>query len=141
MVAKKHQHLLNVDRALLFQSHLPIVFWGECVLTTAYLINRIPSHTFSWQTFFFRLHGYNADYQSLRVFGCLCFASTLSKFHPWAILSVFVGYPPGMKGFLFTMSLMQIRSDIFPDLVIPKSFYYFGIPDGVSHPTEALSCD
>ena len=42
-VERKHQHLLFISKALQFQYNLPIHFWGECVLTTAYLINRLPS--------------------------------------------------------------------------------------------------
>lgn len=30
-------------RALRFQGHLPVEFWGECVVNVAYLINITPT--------------------------------------------------------------------------------------------------
>lgn len=72
------------------------------MLTAAYLLNR--THTSStghspYELLFNKV----PDYQDLRVFGCLCFATVVphstDKFAPRAIKGVFVGYLFGTKGY------------------------------------------
>jgi len=43
IVERKHQHLLNVTRALLFQANLPSLFWEFVVKHVAFLINCTPT--------------------------------------------------------------------------------------------------
>ena len=40
---RKNRHILEVARSLMFSTNVPKFFWGEAVLTAAYLINRMPS--------------------------------------------------------------------------------------------------
>ncbi|KAL2249992.1 UNVERIFIED_CONTAM: Copia protein [Sesamum indicum] len=43
-VERKHRHLLEVARSLMFQASMLQKFWTEALLTATYIINRLPSH-------------------------------------------------------------------------------------------------
>ncbi|KAJ3702693.1 hypothetical protein LUZ61_006398 [Rhynchospora tenuis] len=99
-VERKHRHILNVARALRFQSGLPLEFWGECVLTASHLINRTPTPLLENRTPYEMLFGKPPSYSSMRIFGCLCYIKsyTSDKFETRSRKCVFVGYPFGKKG-------------------------------------------
>jgi hypothetical protein len=76
-VERKHQHLLNVGRALLFQANLPKTFWSYAVQHAVYLINRIPSSVLKNKSPYELLHNEKPQIEHLKVFGSLAYAPCL----------------------------------------------------------------
>lgn len=76
-VEKKHQHMLNVGRALLFQSKLPKQYWSYAIMHATYIINRVLSPLLDNKSPYTLLHGSLPDLHSLKVFASLYHASTL----------------------------------------------------------------
>ncbi|KAJ0920051.1 putative RNA-directed DNA polymerase [Helianthus annuus] len=95
VVERKHRHLLNTARALMFQGGLPLRFWFDCVLTAVYLINRLPSSVLNGRSPFEMMFSFKPSLSHLRNFGCLCFSIILhdsDKFSFNAEKCVFLGY-------------------------------------------------
>lgn len=127
---RKHRHLLEVARSLKFQSHVPSKFWGECVLTACFLINRLPTPILSWKCPFELLYHKSPDFSRLKVFGCLAYATNPSyhdKFSHKAIPSVFMGYSLVQKGYLL-FSLETKTFFVNRDVVFHETIFPFKIP-------------
>lgn len=104
-VERKHQHLLYVGRVLLFHFKLPKAFWSYAISHATFIINRVPTPVLQNGSPYQLLHSHTPDLTALRVFGCLCFASTLhshrSKLDPRASKCLFLGYKAGVKGYVW----------------------------------------
>ncbi|XP_074293195.1 uncharacterized protein LOC141620152 [Silene latifolia] len=101
-VERKHRHILEKARTLLFHANLPKYFWGECVMTAAFLINRTPTKLLNNRTLYEVLYGEKPVLDNVRVFGCLAYAHNKDKpkdkFNERGKRCIFVGYPYSKKG-------------------------------------------
>jgi hypothetical protein len=126
-VDRKHQHLLNVGRALLFQSKLPKQFWSFAVIHATFIINRVSTPLLQSKSPYHMLYSKPPDLNVLKVFSSLCYAATLyahrTKLDPRARKCVFLGYKPGMKGVVLLdlndMKVFVSRDVIHHENILP----------------------
>jgi len=120
LVKRKHQHLMNVTRALLFRSHVPSKFWCYALEYATYLVNITPTPLLKNDSPFERLYKRKPDLDNLRIFGCLCFSGTLmanmTKLDPRADLGVFLGFKKNTKGYL--VLILKLIVSLFQEMLL-----------------------
>ncbi|GJV14935.1 retrovirus-related pol polyprotein from transposon TNT 1-94 [Tanacetum coccineum] len=140
-VERKHRHILDTARALRFHLKLPLKFWGYCITTATYLLNRIPSSVIGNKTPYEVLLKKKPVYEHLRVFRCFAVVSkpsrTADKFDPRGVPFVFLGYPRKSKVFETAQTSTvvpeiqspQFNSSDFPPLPTRKSTRTIVLPN------------
>jgi len=83
--------------------HMFQVSFGEAILTTTHVVNRILTSHNSGLSPFEKLYGHAPDYSALSVFGCTYFVLKphveRTKLSAKSTLCVFMGYGLGKKGY------------------------------------------
>ena len=103
VVESKNKHLLKTAQALLFQMHVPKLFWANAVSTACFLINRMSSLVLNWATPYHQLFPNNPLFPiKHKVFGCTCFIRDVrpqvSKLDPKSLKCIFLSYYHVQKG-------------------------------------------
>ena len=95
--------IMEGARSMLYHAKLPLEFWAEGCSTAVYLCNRSPTTALKDQTPFESLFGRRPDISQLKVFGCVSYLHVPDNQHrkldAKAHKAIFVGYPPGVKGY------------------------------------------
>lgn len=127
IVERKHQHLVQVARSLVLTSGISKTYWGDAMLASAYIINRLPTKTLEWKSPCEVLLGNKPDISNLHSFGCLCFVRVstlgLGKLEPRGIKGVNLGVAASQKGFkvllLDTKKVVVSKDVVFYDTIFP----------------------
>ncbi|KAL0456393.1 UNVERIFIED_CONTAM: Copia protein [Sesamum latifolium] len=65
---RRNRTLLEMARSMMAQANLPISFWGDAILTAAYILNRVPSKSIP-TTPYELWHGRKLNLEGLRLWG------------------------------------------------------------------------
>jgi hypothetical protein len=120
VVERHNQMVLGMARALLKQRGMPVVFWGEAVVTAVYILNCTPTKALNGRTLYEAWHGRKPTVSQLWVFGCLAFGKELGhidKLDDKSTPVVFIGYAEGSKAYHIldagTQRMRMMRNVVF----------------------------
>nr|KYP46624.1 Retrovirus-related Pol polyprotein from transposon TNT 1-94 [Cajanus cajan] len=101
---RKNRHLVETARTQMLNANVPVHHWGDAILTSCFLINRMPSSSLENKIPYSIIYPKEPLFHvSPRVFGCTCFVHNVSpgldKLSARAIKCVFLGYSRLQKGY------------------------------------------
>ena len=121
--------LMDKAQAMRLDACFPPSWWEFAVNTAVHLYNRTPVHRLKWRTPYELVYGEVPSIKHLRVFGCGAYVhipaeARKDKLSPRGELMIFLGYPEGVKGYLFMRLpnnvLFKGTTAIFDEEMMPK---------------------
>jgi len=105
LAERMNRTLIERTRCLLSHSKLPKAFWGEALVTAAYVLNHSPCVPLQYEAPEKIWSGRDISYDQLRVFGCKAYVHVpkdeRSKLDVKTRECVFIGYGQDMLGYKF----------------------------------------
>jgi hypothetical protein len=96
VVERANRTVFEMARAMLMHASLPVVFWGEAVLTACYLMNMRLCVNDKSKTCYEVWHGHKPVVRHLRVFGCDVYVHIAkhdrAKMDAKSVKGIFIGY-------------------------------------------------
>jgi hypothetical protein len=89
-------------RVLLYQNNVPQIYWSDIVLTSAYLINQLPSANLNYKIPLEIIYQTKIIIDHLKIFGCTCYIyndNKQDKFDFRVIKYIFLGYSTQKRGY------------------------------------------
>ncbi|GKB35432.1 retrovirus-related pol polyprotein from transposon TNT 1-94 [Tanacetum coccineum] len=100
---RKHRHITETGLAIMFNAHVPAIFWTHAFSSAAYIINRLPTKLLDNKSPYELLFSSKPNYGNFRVFGCCVFPYlrdySSHKLAPRSAPCVFIGYSSQYKGY------------------------------------------
>ena len=100
---RRNRTLLEMVRSMMAQVNLPILFWGDALLTTACILNCVPSKSVP-TTLYELWTGAKPSLENLRPCGCAGFVHSTShkygKLDLKASKKIFIRYSESSKGYV-----------------------------------------
>ena len=101
---RRNRTLLDMVRSMMAQANMPISYLGDALLTTAYILNRVPSKSIP-STPYELWNGEKPILGNLHPWGCAAYIHSTSHPHgklgPRGKTCIFIRYSNLSKGFVF----------------------------------------
>ena len=131
---RRHRHIVETGRALLYHAKLPSNYWTFAFKTTTYLINKLPTLVLNMRSPFQVLHNKDPTLSHLHSFGCLCFPwlkpYVSNKLQPRSTPCILLGYAESQYGYMY---LDPTSQKIYTSRHVQFLIIFFLTPPSLKH--------